>query len=135
MERRNRLNGRGTRSTSGRRGFSLVEILVAIVLLGMMATGLATFTGYVGKSRVLGRQRSLALVVAQEAIEDARSRSFATTTDGTTTQTRTVARFPMSVTTTIAANGPSMKVVKVSVKNAGNHELQSFSTTVFKETH
>jgi prepilin-type N-terminal cleavage/methylation domain-containing protein len=132
MKLTNRLNSMVTRCVSGRRGFTLVEILVAIILLGLMATSLATFTGYVGKTRVLGRQRSLALVVAQEAIEDARSRSFATTTDGTTTQTKTVARFPMTVTTTIAANGPNMKVVSVSVKNAGNNVLQKFTTTVFR---
>jgi prepilin-type N-terminal cleavage/methylation domain-containing protein len=135
MELRNRLNSRAIRSASKSRGFTLVEILVAIVLIGMMATALATFTGYVGKTRVLGRQRSLALVVAQEAIEDARSRSFANTTDGTTTTSRTVARFPMTVTTSIASSGASMKVVQVSVKNAGYTELQKFTTTVFRETH
>jgi type II secretory pathway pseudopilin PulG len=109
--------------------------MVAVILLGMMATGLAGFTGYVGRTRVLGKQRSLALVVAQEAIEDARSRSFATTTDGTITTDKTIGRFPLIVTTTIAANGPSMKVVRVAVTNRGNTELQRFTTTVFKESH
>jgi prepilin-type N-terminal cleavage/methylation domain-containing protein len=127
-------NGVARRSLK-RRGFTLVEVLVAVMLLGMMATGLASFTGYVGKTRLIGKQRSLALVVAQEAIEDARSHSFANTVPGTTTTSTTIGRFPMTVTTTIAINGPAMKVVQVSVKNTRNTELQRFTTTVFKETH
>jgi Tfp pilus assembly protein PilV len=109
--------------------------MVAVMLLGMMATGLAGFTGYVGKTRVIAKQRSLALVAAQEAIEEARSHSFATTIDGTTTRSTTLGRFPMSVTTTISANGPNMKVVRVAVTNSRSTELQRFTTTVFKETH
>ena len=134
MELRNRQTD-GVSRRSSRRGFTLIEVMVAVILLGMMATGLAGFTGYVGKSRILGKQRSFALVIGQEAIEDARSRSFATTTDGTVTTSKSMDHFPMTVTTTIAANGLNMKVVQVSVKNAGNNELQRFSTTVFRETH
>ena len=132
---RNRQTNGVARRSLKRRGFTLVEVLVAVMLLGMMATGLASFTGYVGKTRLIGKQRSLALVVAQEAIEDARSNSFANTVPGTTTTSTTIGRFPMTVTTTIATNGPAMKVVQVSVKNTRNTELQRFTTTVFKETH
>lgn len=132
MELRNRQTNRVSRRPNGRRGFTLIEIMIAVLLLGMMATALATFTGYVGTSRVLGKQRSLALVVAQEAIEDARSRSFATTVNGTTTTSTTVSRFPMTITTTITPSGPNMKVVQVSVRNSGNKELQKFTTTVFQ---
>jgi prepilin-type N-terminal cleavage/methylation domain-containing protein len=135
MELRNRQNGSVTRKSSGRRGFTLVEIMVAVMLLGVMATSLAGFTGYVGKSRVLGKQRSMALVVGQEALEDARSRSFASTVVGTVSVGKTIGRFPLTVTTTIAANGTSMKLIEVSVRNAGSTELQHFTTTIFKETH
>jgi prepilin-type N-terminal cleavage/methylation domain-containing protein len=125
------INGVARRSLK-RRGFSLVEVLVAVMILGMMATGMATFTGYVGKSRILGRQRSLALVVAQEAIETARSRPFAQTIEGTTVENVTVARFPLVVTTIVEAHGPNMRTVKVAVRNSGSSQLQGFTTTVFR---
>ena len=132
MELHSRQTDRVSRRASGRRGFTLVEIMVAVILLGIMATGLAGFTGYVGKSRVLGKQRSFALVVAQEAIEDARSRPFASTVVGTTTTTKSVGRFPLTVTTIIVDNGPNMRVVQVKVMNAGMNELERFTTTVFR---
>src|ERR1043166_2367192 len=89
------------RPPDGRGGFALVEIIVAMLLVTIIATGLASYTGSVARDRVLSKQRAVAYVAAMEAIDDVRSKRFDQIATGTVTTSSAIGRFPLTVTTTV----------------------------------
>ena len=123
---------RGTRSPARpRRGFSLVEIVVAIVMLSFMATGLTSYNIYVARSRIVAKQRALGLIAAQEAIDVVRSQPFDSIAVGTVNVVSTLGRIPLTVITNIELTQPNLKLVKVVVKNPQGKVVQNFITAVF----
>ena len=97
------------------RGFSLLEILVAISLFAITASGLAAFAMHSLRRTSANRSSTGAVIAAQHEIEDLRgldypaiaSRSYATTISG----------HPYGVGTAVANNTPAsgMKQVTVTV--------------------
>ena len=114
------------------RGYSLVEIMVAMVLVALIATSLAAFNIYTARARQLSQQRSIALVAAQEAIDIIRSAPFDAVTTGTFTVVSTVGKIPLTVVTTVQLARYNLKLVTVKVKNTRGQILQNFLTAVFK---
>lgn len=122
--------GRGFGKRPG--GFTLVEIVVAIMLLTLVATTLAGYMSIASRSRVLAKQRALALVAAQEAIDIVRSTPFDAVVAGTQVVTSSIGNITVTVTTTIEISKPKLKLVGVRVRNAGGTELQYFRTAIFR---
>ena len=122
-----------TDGKTSRRGFTLVEILVATILLTIAATALAGYTGYIAKVRLLNKRQSIALVAAQEAIENVRSHRFPDVPLGQTQETTVIGKTSLIVITNVTAVGTNMKTVEVSVRTTGNGQLQFLRTIVFKE--
>jgi prepilin-type N-terminal cleavage/methylation domain-containing protein len=120
------------RKGRGRGGFSLVEIMVAMLLLAITVTSLTAYTGFVANARLAAKARSLGSIAAQEAIDAVRSQSFDSIAVGTTYVESTVGRLPLTVTTAITLAKPAMKLVTVTVSITGGQEVQSFITAIFK---
>jgi prepilin-type N-terminal cleavage/methylation domain-containing protein len=118
---------------ASRGGFTLVEIVVAMLLVTIMATSLATYTGYLARQRMEAKQQAVAFVAAQEAIDVVRSKAFSTIPTGTSTTTSTIGRVPLTVTTLVELSTTRMKLITITVQNAQGKRLQYFITTVFKE--
>lgn len=55
------------------KGFSLLEVLITLIVLGMGLISLAMFQGAVIKDSSLAKERSIAVYLAQEKIEDLRN--------------------------------------------------------------
>lgn len=114
------------------RGYSLVEIMVAMVLVALIATSLAAYNGYTARARQLSEQRALALIAAQEAIDVVRSAAFDSIATGTRSVVSTVGKIPLTVRTAIQLATFNMKLVSVTVMNSRGTTLQTFVTAVFK---
>ena len=115
-----------------RRGYSLIEIMVAMLLVALIATSLAAYNGYTARARQLSEQRGIALIAAQEAIDFVRSEAFDSIATGTRNVVSTVGKIQLTVITTIQLATYNMKLVNVSVKNSQGKTLQTFVTAVFK---
>lgn len=68
------------------RGLTLVELLVAMVVLGVGVLGLAAGTGWMVRSVDLTRIETARSAALQAGIEQVRSTPFASVDDGTTTE-------------------------------------------------
>ena len=69
-----------------KKGFSLVEVLLAVAVFGLMVTGLAGGLIYGQQSTALAGQRARAVILADEgleAIRNIRDENFSNLTDGT----------------------------------------------------
>lgn len=133
MQLSHRAADHATSGKTRRHGFTLVEILVATILISIAAVALASYTGHVAKARMTSQRQSLALVAAQEAIEDVRRRPYAEVAPGATSVTTVVGKTSLKIITTVTAVGTKMKTVEVSVRTSANGQLQFLRTTIFKE--
>jgi prepilin-type N-terminal cleavage/methylation domain-containing protein len=128
------VSGRRSPARKPPRGYSLIEIMVAMLLVALIATSLAAFNGYTARARQLSQQRAVALVAAQEAIDIIRSAPFDSVTAGTFTVVSTVGKIPLTLVTTIQVARYNLKLVNVAVKNTQGKTLQNFVTAVFKSS-
>ncbi len=114
---------------SSRGGFTLVEILVAIVILGTVGVGLA-------QSMVIATRRAAdsgAMAYRAAALNSEVSRVTALPAtglaDGTTTRTVTSPSFSYSVTTVASTSG-SLQTVTITVTPAGTRAISARARTI-----
>ena len=89
-----------------RRGFSLIEVMIAIVILAVGILALAGTAGAVTKMIARGGRMGSSSVVAEDQLESLRfgiCTSFPGNTTGTQTGTATNGRYSLSWTTTASA--------------------------------
>ncbi len=98
-----------------RRGFTLVEMMVAILLLGVGMMALAALTTTVTRANVQSSSRTVASSLAQERMERFRTEPYATIAAGN--DARMVDGVAYSRTWTVATNDPApgLKTVSVTV--------------------
>lgn len=117
---------------SDRRGFTIIEVLVAVLVLTVgllgLASGAATVTRMIGS----GQAYSESAVLAGQQIEILRSqwRSCATMANGSTTKGMYQVQWVVSTPTT-AANPARRVSVMVTVPRAGQlARVDTFTTTI-----
>jgi len=123
---------RSAKRAARRAGFSLIEIMVAMLLLALTVTGLTAYTGYVADARLASKYRALALIAAQEAIDVVRSTPFDNVSAGTQSVVSTVGNIPLTVKTEVTLTRPTLKLVAITVTSASGAQLQYFVTAVFR---
>ncbi len=86
----------------GSRGFGRIEALLSIVVLSVGLVATSAFQGRLVSNNQNSRDRSMAVTLAADAVEEMRNRDFATIADdrttethGTTSYTRTVSVVPL----------------------------------------
>ena len=116
-----------------RRGFTLIEVLVAVVILGTIGVGLAG-------SLVTGAQAarsSGAIAYRTAALNTEVSRVTAlpagALVDGTTTRTVAAQPFPYQVAITVATTG-TLQSVTITVTPTGPRALAAVSRTIDRTT-
>jgi prepilin-type N-terminal cleavage/methylation domain-containing protein len=65
-------------------GFTLVEVLIASVILAVIIVGIGFFFGYMIKQSEIMDDRTQALELSRQGIEEMRTADFETIPDGTT---------------------------------------------------
>lgn len=66
------------------RGFTLVEVLLASVILAILVVGIGLFFGHIIKQSDILDDRTLALELARQGVEEMRTADFETLPDGST---------------------------------------------------
>lgn len=117
--------------TRARAGYSLVEVMVAIVLLAITVSSLAGWMLAASGNRRKQDYRAVARIAGQERLDSVRTRPFSSLMDGTTTTTATVGRLPLKITTAIEPSSATLKIVRVTVRTENGGFLQEFVTAVY----
>lgn len=110
------------------KGFTLVEVLVAIVMLVVGALGAASLTAALMQSNRDATDRTRALELVRHRVEQIQAQGYYEVVTGS--DTRTVGGVTFSRTWTVAANNPvpGLRSVVVSVSwtdQDGNHTVQT----------
>lgn len=107
-------------------GFTLMEVLVAMVVLTLGLLGLSNFTIGVIKGNSYSKNVTTATVVAQQQIEQAQRIGYANANDLAGTATVSMGGVNFTRTTTVSNSTPAvnMKTLVVSVSwNPGNYSV------------
>lgn len=117
------------RPASRREGFTLIEILIAIVILGSVGVGISQlmFTS----ARRSANAGAIAYRAAALATEVSRVTAIPAggLADGTTTRTVTAQPFPHTITTT-AATSSGLQTVTITVTPTGARAIAARSRTI-----
>ena len=121
-------------SVSDNRGFTLVEILVAIVILSIGLLAMAGLTTGVIRGNALSNRMTTAIMLAQEKMEDIRRLGYA----GTPTANKTTmedygtianhAPYKRSIFTNVGSPAPGMKRITVTVYWGSDAHTASLTT-------
>ena len=120
--------------TRARAGFSLLEVLVAMILIIIAAVSVGSYTLSVTSTRLISRQKEFAMVAVQETMDSVRALGYAGATVGTFQRNRTIGDTPLTVQATVAQSQPTSKVVDIAVTNSGGTLLQRFITSLYDES-
>jgi prepilin-type N-terminal cleavage/methylation domain-containing protein len=117
------------RRPARRGGFTLVEVLMAIVILGSVGVGISRVMWY--SSRRAGDAGAAAMRAAAMATEVSRITAIPAggLADGTTTRTVTAQPFPHTVTVT-AATSSGVQTVTITITPTGARAIQARVRTI-----
>jgi type II secretion system protein I len=113
-------------------GFTLLEVLVAMMLLTMGLLGMASLTVGIIKGNSYSKNVTTATIVAQQQIDQAQRVGYTNvnTLAGSTTVSMGGTSFTRATTVTNSSPATNMKTVAVSVSwNPGNYSV-SLNTTI-----
>jgi prepilin-type N-terminal cleavage/methylation domain-containing protein len=105
----------GASRREGSRGFTLIEMMVVILLLGVGMMGLAALTATVSRANVQSSELTTASTLAQTQIESSRAQPYASIVAGS--DARTVNGVSYSRSWTVASDNPAsgLKTIVVTV--------------------
>ena len=122
------------------RGFTLVELMIATLLLSVALLGIATLATVVIKGNLISKQITTSTALAQQKIEDYRTQGYASLT--TSTHPEDYGTIPAADGTTglyssykrvsSIQDGPgtNMRTLTVTVSRQGDNALVSLSTII-----
>lgn len=127
---------------AGQRGFSIIEVCIALLILLIASIGVATAFVYSIHNNSSAADRSMALAVAQQRLEELRSKDFnhsdLDATANPVVETVISAGRPFRVSTTITdvdtdtnpaadALDPTSKLIRIDVTPRGNSASESWA--------
>ncbi len=135
----NRLPSQMQEGCRGRAGFTIVEVVVAIVLLSITVMSLSSFTFYTARQVHRSKMTSLATILAREVVDEARAAKFDDLKVGSSVDSVSIGVVSLYATTVVGyatddlgAPMDNLKFVKVSVAELSGGELQRFETYIHR---
>ncbi len=117
---------------AGQRGMTLIEIVIAILILAIMAIGMSQFftRGRIGFGHE--EQKRIGVLLAQEALERTVSRPYTQIIDWSELRTIDATNYTVAVTTLVDAPEQDMKTIHCTVTwNLTPQETRSASLETF----
>lgn len=114
-----------------RNGFSLVEVVVATVLLAVSALGLAAYSGTTLQHIFLSNQLSVATVVAREQADSLRALPFDSVAVGQSGFSGKYDRFNFSITRTVEQPSSRLKTVRIRVFDPSGRIVEDFRVGLY----
>lgn len=126
---------RPPRSVPGRTGlrqdgFTLIEMMVAIILIGVGLMGLAALSSTVTRANVQSSALTSASALAQEKIEGFRSMPYAEIGAGASTDVRTLDGIGYSRTWSVQTDQPAADLKTISVTVSWTSRGKTHTTTL-----
>ena len=131
MRKRHTLTNASARY-KGQAGFSLVEVLVAVVLLSIVMVGLVGYAGYAAGMMRASKERSVASIIGREKLDEVIAMPYDSAVVGASTELVQAGRYSAYVTTAVTEreSQDDLKDVIVSVANEQGRELQRFQVSI-----
>jgi type IV pilus assembly protein PilV len=113
---------RQQQSCRGTQGFSLIEVLVAMVILSIASLGLASLLTNTMKANMMAQYRSFATTLAQDRIEEVRASGTGACTGGAASQGSVY--FSLACVPTAGPNGTTNVTVTVTWAYPSSQSVQ-----------
>ncbi len=126
------------RSISSNHGASLLEVLIAMVLVSVSILGVAGFSTVSIKGTAFGKEMTMAVTLAQDALEEVRRVGYQPSLSGVVTVVEpygSIARAPLferAVVTEAQTPAPGLQTVTVTVAWDADEHVTSLSTILAK---
>lgn len=118
-----------------RNGFTIVEVLIAIIMLSIGVLALASSSGAVTRMMTFGRMKTDATAIGQSVLERMRFQAQATTPKCTALTSGTLATPPkrgFTTSWTVTPNGTSRNIaVTVSYRIGPQTKTETLTTSIF----
>lgn len=121
-----------TAAICNRRGFTLVEFLVAIVILMVGLLGLLQTVNYAIVHNMTSQLRQTAILVADERMQLEMAKGFGNITLGATNETaqRVVNGSQYTYTVVVTNSAPTARTINVDVRVGWNYKQQSYQHAI-----
>jgi prepilin-type N-terminal cleavage/methylation domain-containing protein len=120
------------RAEASRRGFTLVEVMVSMLLLSIVAVSLASFISVTARSSRLAESRASAALVARQELDRLKATPFDRLRVGSSSEKESVEGRVFRVVSIVQQPRPELKTVIVSVSEwRGEQELQRLRSAVY----
>ena len=113
---------RQQRSHSDIQGFTLIEVLVAMVIFSLASLGTASLLTTTMRANIMAHHRSFATTLAQDRIEEVRASGTGACTSGTASQGSIT--FSLACGTAGGPNGSTNVTVTVTWANPSSQSVQ-----------
>lgn len=105
-----------TRQDSPRRGFTLIEVLAALIIFGSIVTVLLMGTSLLSQATVISEHHARAEHLARTCADTLSGRGYMALSPGTSTDTIGMGSHALLLTSTVSDEGPRLRVVTVSLR-------------------
>ena len=123
--------GAGSPARPGRGGFTLVEVLIAVVILSLGLLALMAFSTYTAREYTRSSKISMATTLAREEIDSLRALPYADLELGDDTYTATAGSLQLWVTRVVEKPKTNLKKITVAVVDEQSDEVQRYVTYVY----
>lgn len=105
-----------TRRNSARRGFTLIEVMAALIIFGSIVTLLLRGTSALSQATVISERHARAGHMARTCADTLSGRGYMALSPGTSMDTIVMDSDALLLTSTVSDEGPRLRVVTVSLR-------------------
>lgn len=105
-----------TRRDSARRGFTLIEVMAALIFFGLLVPSLLKGVSLLSEATVMSEHHARAEHLTRTCADTLSGRGYVALSPGTSTDTVSMGPHALLLTSTVSDEGPRLRVVTVSLR-------------------